>query len=181
MHRYKLATFFLIFALTISLSCREESSSSNEPAGIDRAGDLSVGDPVPDVKIPQLLQAGGRESVTLEELRGSTIVLEFWATWCPPCRDAIPHMNDLVDEFSGDDKVRFISVTDEPESTVTKFTKGQPMHVWIGLDKTGELHEAFGVQGIPTTVIIDAEGKLAKVAHPMQLDAQTIRQIHKTE
>lgn len=172
MSQPQFVTLVVLLTLALNLSCVEDGTYSS-----DSAGNSAVGETVPDLEIPKLLQAGDRQSITLGELKGSTVVLEFWATWCGPCRAVIPHMNELVDEFSGDPNVKFISVSDESESTVTAFMKRHPMHAWIGLDQTGELHEAFGVNAIPKAIIIDAEGQVVKVMHPDSLDAKLIRQI----
>lgn len=173
MSQPKLVSLVILLALTLNLSCVEDSTNNAKPAV-----NPNVGETVPALEIPKLLQADGRESITLEELKGSTVVLEFWATWCGPCVRAIPHMNELVDEFAGDEGVRFISVTREPESTVTAFMRNHPMHAWIGLDRSGKLQQAFDVSAIPTAIVIDPEGEVVQVMHPMQLDAQTIRQVH---
>jgi thiol-disulfide isomerase/thioredoxin len=86
-------------------------------------------------------------------------VLEFWATWCGPCREAIPSMNKMIESFAGR-PVRFISVTDEPRETVEEFLKANPMKAWIGLDEDRAIHEAYDVKTIPALFVIDRYGRI---------------------
>jgi thiol-disulfide isomerase/thioredoxin len=97
------------------------------------AADLKIGAPAPPLTLRQLLQAPSGTDVTLETLKGSVVVLEFWATWCAGCRDQIPHWNRLEEQFR-DKPVRFISLTDEEPGIVQRFLKDYPISGWIGLD-----------------------------------------------
>ena len=113
----------------------------------------------PDVRIPKLLKAPRASVESIKELRGEVLVLEFWATWCGPCRETIPHMNKLVDKFAGK-PVRFIAITSEPPETVLEFMRERPMRSWIGIDPGGEASRAFRVRGIPHVVVIDPYGRI---------------------
>lgn len=113
----------------------------------------------PDLGIPTLLQAPLPKVGALSELRPNVIVLEFWATWCGPCRKTLPHMNKLVTEFEGK-PVRFIAVTRETPELVKEFVADYPMKSWIGIDPQGELSKAFRVRGIPHVVVIDPYGRI---------------------
>ncbi len=113
----------------------------------------------PEVRIPKLLHAPRERVDSLKDLAGDVVVLEFWATWCGPCRETIPHMNKLVDKYAGK-PVRFIAVTDESEERVLAFTRERPIHSWIGLDPKGALSQAFRVKGIPHVVVIDPYGRI---------------------
>jgi peroxiredoxin len=112
----------------------------------------------------------------LEETKGKVVVLEFWATWCGPCVAAIPHFNSLVDRFH-DKPVVFISVTSEDERTVREFLKVRPIKGWLELDEGEALKNAFHVQGIPHTVIVDAGGKIAAITHPIMLEARHLEEV----
>ena len=124
-------------------------------AGACRAKPL---DRAPDVEFPVVLQAPVLKT-SMQELRGKAVVLDFWATWCGPCRDSLPHMNKLIQKFEGKD-VRFLAVTQEDAHTVTEFTRDHPMKAWIGLDPDGAASRAFRVRGIPHIVVIDAWGRI---------------------
>lgn len=113
----------------------------------------------PEVKLPVLLRAPIQKLDSLKELQGNVVVLEFWATWCGPCKETLPHMNKLVQRFEGK-PVRFIAVTNESMEKVLQFTRANPMRAWIGLDPGGALAKAFRVRGIPHVVVIDAYGRI---------------------
>lgn len=121
--------------------------------------------PAPDVGIEALLQATQGSAKSLSEFRGQVVVLEFWATWCGPCLELLPHMNKMVGAFEGK-KVRFISVTDEPRPAVEAFLAKHPMKAWIGLDPRGEAFEAFHVDSRPEVFVIDPYGRIWLKIHP---------------
>jgi thiol-disulfide isomerase/thioredoxin len=87
------------------------------------------------------------------------VVLEFLATWCGPCIQAIPHLNDLAEQFKNKPVV-FISVTSENEYVVRILLNNHPMKTWVGLDDYEVLNKAFHVQGIPHAVIVDVNGRI---------------------
>src|SRR2546428_11337597 len=73
-----------------------------------------VGRPAPTLNLSKVLQAPAGTRANLEAMRRNVVVLDFWATWCAPCRESIPHWNKLVDSFR-DKPVRFLAITDENE------------------------------------------------------------------
>ena len=133
---------------------------------------LSIGDPAPKLGIEQFMQApnGGK---TLEELRGNAVVLEFWATWCAPCIAQIPHLNKLADEFKAQ-PIQFISITDENADVVSRFLEKREMKSWIGLDLDRSAFDAYGVYGLPKTILINPEGSIAAITHAEDVTAESI-------
>ena len=119
----------------------------------------------PDIGIGALLQAPRASFASLREFRGEVVVLEFWATWCGPCVELLPHMNKLVESFSGR-PVLFVSVTDETRAAVEAFTRTHPMKAWIGLDPDAAAFKAFGVRSRPEVFIIDPYGRIWLKIHP---------------
>ena len=128
-------------------------------------GSRKPGAPAPDVGIDKLLQAPIPSLKSLSELRGQVVVLEFWATWCHPCVEKLPHMNSMVQSFEGR-PVRFISVTTEGEEAVLDFLRTHPMKAWIGLDASRRVSQAFRVTGIPDVFIIDPYGRISLRVNP---------------
>ncbi len=168
--------------LTIALALFAGCTDGSAPIREDSKGPpFSVGDKVTGLTVPFLLQADETSTIAIEEMRGSIVVLEFWATWCGPCVASIGHLNELADEFADNDKVRFISVTDEAPETITEFLVRKPIHTWIGIDPKRSLLTAFEISGIPTTVIINADGWMAASISPSQLDAQVLERIQNGE
>ncbi len=109
--------------------------------------------------------------LTLAGLRGKVVVVEHWATWCPPCRASIPHLIALNQRFK-DKGVVIIGLTDEDDAAakVGAFVREMKMDYPVGTGSTSG--DAYGVQGIPTAFVIARDGTIAWKGHPMQgLDA----------
>src|SRR5215471_10614976 len=94
---------------------------------------VHLGDPAPPLTITQLMNASSGAVATWSALRGWAVVLEFWATWCAPCVEQIPHLNKLAEQFKNNNAL-FLSVTDEDAATVSAFTAKRPIAGWIGID-----------------------------------------------
>lgn len=101
------------------------------------------------------------------ELQGKFIIIDFWATWCPPCRVSIPHMNALAAKYA--DHAVVIGLSKEAEATVRAF-KG--MEYYSAIDTKGRLQIAVGVRGIPNVIIIDPEGMVRWQGHPANLSEE---------
>ena len=118
-------------------------------------------------KQPKEINAKGflnSEAVTLEKLKGKVVVVEFWATWCPPCRASIPHLVDLRNKLDKS-KVEIIGLTDEPLDKIEKFVKDMKMNYTVGYGSTSG--GDYGVTGIPHAFVIGPDGKIAWDGHPM--------------
>jgi thiol-disulfide isomerase/thioredoxin len=99
---------------------------------------------------------------------GHPLILEFWATWCPPCRESIPHLNQIHAKFK-DRGLVIIGITKEDKSTVKKFLKELPMHYAVALDSQGKFSGQFGIQGIPHAMMVDPSGTVVWEGHPASL------------
>ena len=106
--------------------------------------------------------------------RDKVYVVEFWATWCGPCKQAIPHVNKLYQELSGKGLV-VIGVSDEPSSKVKPFVEkmGSSMSYTVAVNKKEDTFmderwkRAADVQGIPTAFVVNRAGKVVYIGHPM--------------
>jgi thiol-disulfide isomerase/thioredoxin len=103
---------------------------------------------------------------------GSVYVVEFWATWCPPCKTSIPHLTEVQKKFK-DKGVTVIGITREAIETVKPFVEkmGDSMNYTVAIDTHGKAGKsymtAYKQNGIPTAFIVDAAGKIAWIGHPM--------------
>lgn len=119
-----------------------------------------VGQPMPEVEWSDLDGTQRR----LSEWRGRRVILDLWATWCPPCVREIPHFQQLASESTDGDLV-VIGITSETASVVRPFTRAQGIRYPIGLADYMKWPEPFPqVAGLPTTFFIDREGILRSVA-----------------
>ncbi|MBN4058934.1 TIGR03435 family protein [bacterium AH-315-J04] len=160
---------FRLLFVVLSLYSINSTVSSGEggPVALQTA---RVGQIAPVIKFNQLLQAPNGARTDWASLRGKVVVLEFWSTKCAPCLRWTPHLNKLGASFENKPVV-FISITNEDERTVRRCLKKFPIHGWIGLDRDNSISDAYGIQGLPTTVIVGKDGMLLGWSHPMTLVA----------
>lgn len=128
-----------------------------------------LGDPAPPLSVKEWVKG---DAVRLEALKGKrAAVIEFWATWCPPCRTSIPHLTELQQKYK--DAVVIVGISDEEASAVKPFVErmGDKMKYTIAIDdkhKTNDAYMgAFGLSGIPTAFIVDKSGAVVFHGHPM--------------
>jgi uncharacterized protein (TIGR03435 family) len=135
-----------------------------------------VGEAPPPLGLETILQAPPGTQASWASLKGRVVVLEFWATWCGPCIAAIPHLNEMADQFK-DQPIQFIAITDEKEPLIAPFLKKKPMRAWVGLDTDRSMFKDYGITGIPHTVVVNQEGKIAAITHPSMLTAQHLKDV----
>jgi peroxiredoxin len=111
------------------------------------------------------------KSWTLKELRGSVVALNFWATWCPPCRKEMPDLDSLYKQFK-DQGLVILAVSDEGADKVKPFITQQKVTYPILLDPGRKVNELFEIEGIPKTFVYDRSGKLVA----QSIDMRTRRQ-----
>jgi thiol-disulfide isomerase/thioredoxin len=115
--------------------------------------------PAPDYTLADL---DGRTH-RLSELRGQVVLVNFWATWCPPCRRELPSMQRLADVLGGEAFVMHAVDTGEDEETILPFvfSTGTELRFPILLDRSSKVLKAWPVVALPTSFVIDAEGRIA--------------------
>jgi thiol-disulfide isomerase/thioredoxin len=110
------------------------------------------------------------------ELAGKPLLVEFWATWCPPCRKSIPHLNQIYAKYKAQG-LQIVGITDEDETTVKKFQKQIPMDYNVAINTPGSIYEQFGIKAIPTAFLVDKSGKIVWTGHPMELSEAQIQSV----
>jgi uncharacterized protein (TIGR03435 family) len=134
-----------------------------------------IGQPAPALHLARVIGEQAPARLNWAGMRGNVVVIEFWATWCPPCVGSIPHLNALEREFAGQ-PVRFLSISYEKREILEKFLATHPMRGWVGVDENRETINAYGVRFLPLTVIVDRQGRIAALTQPMALKETSLRE-----
>lgn len=156
----------LIAVIIATLGAYGERWGLDVLAALPDRGFVGVGEAAPAFQAAQL--TGGTR--TLDELRGRVVVINFWATWCPPCRVELPELDAYQAEMG--DRVVIVGIDSrEPERTVEPFVRQYGLRFPIVLDEDGAITAAYGVVGLPTSVILDRSGIVReRVTGPMTRD-----------
>lgn len=119
---------------------------------------LTVGTPAPQLELPALDGA----TVRLSDLRGRPVLLNFWASWCAPCRSEMPALQQVANDYAASGLV-VIGVNQlEDEATVRQFVTEFGLTFTIALDRDGQASQAWRVYGIPQTYLIGPDGIIRK-------------------
>ena len=155
----RLAVFLFLFAIGLC------GASCNKDPG------PQVGEPVPDFELPDL---DGRLK-RLTELRGQVVVLNYWATWCPPCVDEMPSLEKLHQALA-DEGLAVVAISvDERFSDIADFVKSYDLTFTILHDNGRKVARTYQAFKYPETYIIDRDGRLkSKVIGPRDWGAPTV-------
>ncbi len=126
------------------------------PAACMNSG-VSVGDRAPDFVVQTL--AGGVKK--LSNYKGRPLLVNLWATWCPPCIEEMPVLNRLQESYAGGGLIVLGIAGDEDITQVGEFLKKHPVKFEVLLDPQGAVGTEYGITGYPETFLIDREGKIA--------------------
>ena len=125
----------------------------------DRSRELTialVGARAPDVALPML----GGATARLSQERGRVVLLNFWATWCDPCRAEMPELQRLTDDLQGQPFVLWAVNVQEDQASIEQFQHELGLRFPIVLDEDGEATRTFGVRALPATFLVDPQGVL---------------------
>jgi peroxiredoxin len=115
---------------------------------------------------------------TFSELRGKVVLVNFWATWCPPCRKEMPDLETLSERFSAKGFV-VLGISDEKAAKVGPFVRERRISFPVLLDPGRKVNEMFVVEGIPKTFVYDREGKLVAQSIDMRTQKQFLKMLGK--
>lgn len=152
-----LALIVIIIAVIVLLPSCGNRSAKGGASQSDSTTLVKVGDPAPDFSVA--LFDGSH--LTLSELRGKVVLLNFWATWCPPCRQELTRVQkDLIDRFAGRDFLFLPVSRGEKRSDVAAFREKTGYTFPMGLDSTRTIYDRYATNFIPRNYLIDRDGQI---------------------
>ncbi len=153
---------FTLITLTLATAWTFVSRASNTPAQIAESQPVArEGFTAPDMTLELL---DGRQ-VTLSDLRGKVVLVNLWATWCPPCRAEMPAIEKTYQTFKsqGVEVLAVNATTQDSESAVTAFIKDNALTFPVALDRSGEVSNRYALSGLPSSFFIDRKGIIRAV------------------
>jgi peroxiredoxin len=113
---------------------------------------------------------------TLKDLAGKVVMLNFWATWCPPCRKEMPDLENLYKQFEPQGLV-ILGISDDDPEKVHEFVQKQGTTYPVLLDAGSKVNELLHIQGIPKTFVYDREGKIVAQSIDMRTRSQFLEML----
>jgi thiol-disulfide isomerase/thioredoxin len=152
------------FALAMLMGCDDNSETA------------IIGSPVPDKPVESVAQVG--KNVSPRDFKGKVVLLDFWATWCGPCKEYMPKLQSLYNLYH-DKGLEVMSISDETRTTVEAFHKKEPYTFPVYLDDFELMHKAFDIHAIPLIAVVDRDGNLIYngEADPKAVEAAVVKAI----
>jgi cytochrome c biogenesis protein CcmG/thiol:disulfide interchange protein DsbE len=120
---------------------------------------IGVGDAAPPLALPD----GAGQHVELSKLRGSVVYVDFWASWCGPCKRSFPWMNELSRKYGGKGLQIVAINVDKKREDADRFLKGASAEFTVVYDAAGSAPAAWQVKSMPSSYLVDASGRIAWV------------------
>ena len=134
-------------------ACSKADTTKKSAAAVEKS-------PAPDVSVVSFANGS---VLKLSDLKGKVVLLNFWATWCPPCREEIPSMMKLNSLMAGKPfQMVAISIDEGGKPAIESFFKESGFSLPAYLDESGASAKTYGVTGIPETFVIDKQGVIVK-------------------
>jgi peroxiredoxin len=129
-----------------------EEGEVSEPTPVENYPGPNEGDQAIDFKLDTL----SGEPITLSELKGKKVIVNFWATWCPPCKEEMPVMQEFHAKYGKD--VELLAINIDPQYNVKEYQKSLGLTFPILLDTDDKINNAYDILTVPTTFIINEQG-----------------------
>lgn len=172
--KYKnINTNALISEKTFVVDIPKNRTVTNAGASDRAAAPVPVGQKAPDFEVTS---ASGQK-LKLSSLKGHVVLVDFWATWCPPCVKGLP-ITDKMHRLYASKGLKVITISGEARKTVMDFVAKQGYKFPVYLEKN-QASEAYKVEAIPTLVIVDAKGRLSSYSVGLESEDEILRRLRK--
>ena len=162
----RLSSLLLALLMLLSLSaCSGKGEVSEKPTEGDEAPAHTHTDEelAPDAAPDFTVYNKEGNPVKLSDMKGTPVVLNFWASWCPPCKSEMPDFDEIAKEYEGKVVFMMVNLTDgtqETQESAQSFIDSMGYTFPVYFDKDSDAAYQYGIQSIPTTFFIDANGNL---------------------
>jgi len=147
--------FLIMFGMLLTLSACNKTGSVTTASPIAKENSAA-----PDISVVSITDGS---TLKLSSLKGKVVLLNFWATWCPPCREEIPSMMKLNSALLGKPfQMIAVSMDEGGKPAIESFFKESGFSLPTYLDQSGNAGKVYGVTGVPESFIIDRQGILVK-------------------
>lgn len=161
----------LLSLTTIAAACGGGGNDDNASTATGLSVGPQAGKLAPDFSLP--LIDGGK--VTLSELRGKPVMINFWTTWCPACREEMPDLVSVYKEYAGKGLMMLAVDVGEKTSVVMDYVKEIGLSLPVLLDSNSDVARRYRVVGYPTTILIDRQGVIQEVRIGAFKDAPDVK------
>lgn len=181
-----LVVTMIVITITTNMKLKDKASGSDEyesgniedlpddivDESLDFESGLAINDEAPDFELTSLTG----DTVKLSDYRGKTVMLNFWASWCPPCRVEMPHMETYYQEYKEEENIEILAVNMTTlergsKEKVAEFVDKHHLTFPILMDEEGDIMDLYKVMVYPTTYIVNPEGIITdKVMIPLDVD-----------
>jgi thiol-disulfide isomerase/thioredoxin len=150
----KRTSISMMVVLCVGLAALSGCSRRSPESGMG----AEIGQSAPGFKLRDL----NGQQISLDQFKGSVVMLDFWATWCGPCRMTMPLMESLHKEYA--DRLVLLTVNlQEPRDVVLDYTRAQGIRSRVLLDEDGAVGAAYGTESIPMQILIDKQGVVTHI------------------
>jgi len=152
--KLKLGFVLILAPLILITGCHLSPETSGIKSSISTAEGITVGSTAPDFTLADLES----ETITLSDLRGSPVMLNFWATWCDPCHNEMPFIQEVYEKWQ-DSNLLILTINDKEDfSKVHQFMQVNGLSFPVLLDADGNVFFKYEIRYVPTTFFIDKDG-----------------------
>ncbi|WP_419883987.1 peroxiredoxin family protein [Peribacillus sp. B-H-3] len=150
-----IAASVLILLITVAIVQAMDDGKEKGKEGPQKSGSMKIGEKAPDFELNTL----EGKKVKLSEFKGKKVLINFWATWCEPCKEEMPHLEEFYKKSASDTAVLAINI--DPENDVKGYAGKMGLTFPILLDnqeKSKAVNERYGVAAVPSSFLVDSKG-----------------------